>query len=1478
MKHLLHLILLGLLCIGNSYAQPADLIISEYIEGSSYNKAVEIYNGTSETITLNTSDERGYFILLLLNPEAGESWQDATVIPFPESETLSQDSVFVLYHSSADEAISSRGDLATGQLRFNGNDPLALVKDNNGDGAYTPEIDELLDVLGDFSGDNFAANITLVRKSDATGNTSYTPDEWHSYGEDEFTYLGWHEANSQQDIVAPEITFTPEANAENVSLSVEPVIQFNEPIYNIYGETITDYSTLITYTNNNTPVDFQWDFNENDLQLTISTNAPLAPETTYQITLSAIEDQAGNETTDTTITFTTTKASTSQAPLLLTQYIEGSSNNKAIEIGNPTNQEVDLSQYEIRMATNGGDWRYTCLLTGTIAPWKVYVIGNQDADQTILNEADTTHSVANYNGDDVVALFFNNELIDAVGNYGEDPGYAWDVAGINEATRNHTLFRKAEIQYGTTNWTEAAGTNAEDSQWEVTEQDNYENLGTLPLGLFTEAQILAFSLPGQSSPTEIDQNNYTISLSIPDTINVSYLVPEVEISPGAITNPDITTPQNFTQPVVYSITSGDGNTHIDWTIQVELINIINADLYISQYIEGSTPNTALEIGNATDKEIDLSEYEVRMATNGGEWRYMCQLSGALPPWEVYVITNENAATEILALADTTHQVAEFNGDDVIALYYQGIMVDAIGIYGQDPGYAWDVAGVTEATRNHTLLRKAEYTQGTIQWAASAGTNPDDSQWQVEGQDNLDNLGALPLGLFPDADILSFSLPGQTSATIINTDEHTVSLSIPDTVNISSIIPEMEISPGAIANPEITTPQNYTQPVVYSITSGDGNTHIDWTVQVELINIINADLYISQYIEGSTPNTALEIGNATNKEIDLSEYEVRMATNGGEWRHLCQLSGTLPPWEVYVITNENAATEIQSLSDTTHQVAEFNGDDVVALYYQGIMIDIIGVYGEDPGYAWDVAGVNEATRNHTLLRKAEYTQGTIQWAASAGTNPDDSQWQVKAQDNLDNLGTLPLELFTEAQIVSFEVPGQIDETQIDSKNYLITFTITDTVNITSIIPHIEISPGATIEPSEDTPQNLSQPIIYGVTSGDGNTYIEWTIMATIIKIPTPDIYFSEYIEGDRFNKAIEVYNPTDQPIALSDYRICLKPYELANPPYIYYFEESSLDPGQTLVLIHPYFQHYHLPRGARFTTVSSPGILDFDGNDALVIEKRKTSQDSWTSVDVIGQNANNPGTGWEVAGTENATTNHTLLRKAIITFPESDWTASAGQNPASSQWIVLRNNNANNLGTPTPELLNEAEIISIEAPGYTTWNRINFMAHHAIIFVNGATDLSAIPLELQLSPGATSKPESGSWFDLSHGPVEVIVIAEDGTQQTWRVFGIGSNIFPITRNKKVTESTTDASNLLKQQFSDQQILCFPNPANDYLHLWQVMETSPVKAQLYNAAGVLVKEELFNTQLKTLNISDLPSGMYILIVKTKDTTKTYKLMKE
>lgn len=159
-----------------------------------------------------------------------------------------------------------------------------------------------------------------------------------------------------------------------------------------------------------------------------------------------------------------------------------------------------------------------------------------------------------------------------------------------------------------------------------------------------------------------------------------------------------------------------------------------------------------------------------------------------------------------------------------------------------------------------------------------------------------------------------------------------------------------------------------------------------------------EIFISEYIEGNSNNKAIELYNPSPVAIDLSTYRIETWNNGAsEPTNNQQLEGSIEPNGVFVIMNANASPEIFELGDLVSQATWFNGNDVIALYHNDELIDVMGEFGPDPGDPFPVDGGNGSMAEYTLVRKANVSQGTTDWAI--GTN----QWDVYPQDTFDFLG-------------------------------------------------------------------------------------------------------------------------------------------------------------------------------------------------------------------------------------------------------------------------------------------------------------------------------------------------------------------------------------------------------------------------------------------------------------------------------------------
>ncbi|WP_213611466.1 ExeM/NucH family extracellular endonuclease [Pseudoalteromonas sp.] len=164
------------------------------------------------------------------------------------------------------------------------------------------------------------------------------------------------------------------------------------------------------------------------------------------------------------------------ADLIISEYVEGSSNNKAIELYNNSGAELSLDGYNISLYSNGnGDLtspNNTLDLTGSLAADSTYVIINAGSVDKLKEKADIEATVTYFNGDDALILTKDGKIVDSFGQLGVDPGSEWSAGGVS--TKDKTLRRKLSISEGRT----AARAEFDPSeQWLQFDRDDFSGLG-----------------------------------------------------------------------------------------------------------------------------------------------------------------------------------------------------------------------------------------------------------------------------------------------------------------------------------------------------------------------------------------------------------------------------------------------------------------------------------------------------------------------------------------------------------------------------------------------------------------------------------------------------------------------------------------------------------------------------------------------------------------------------------------------------------------------------------------------------------------------------------------------------------------------------------------------------------------------------------------------------------------------------------------
>ncbi len=180
---------------------------------------------------------------------------------------------------------------------------------------------------------------------------------------------------------------------------------------------------------------------------------------------------------------------------------------------------------------------------------------------------------------------------------------------------------------------------------------------------------------------------------------------------------------------------------------------------------------------------------------------------------------------------------------------------------------------------------------------------------------------------------------------------------------------------------------YLIPLVIIFLSCGTNDDIDEPLVEE--EVFSSELFISEYVEGTSFNKALEIVNLTGETIDLEAegYSIKKQSNGaGNWMSELTLSGSLEHNEVFVIANELA--EDSGIVGNANQLKtgapmDFNGNDPVGLFKNDMLIDIVGEHDDPEDFGKDVT-----LRRSLIQTEPSSTFNSEQWESFDANNTED----------------------------------------------------------------------------------------------------------------------------------------------------------------------------------------------------------------------------------------------------------------------------------------------------------------------------------------------------------------------------------------------------------------------------------------------------------------------------------------------------------
>lgn len=311
---------------------------------------------------------------------------------------------------------------------------------------------------------------------------------------------------------------------------------------------------------------------------------------------------------------------------IISEYVEGSSNNKAIELYNGTGAEINLQDYQIVLFTNGSTTPGNTLtwITETILNnGDAYVIVNSNASAPLLALADITSTITNYNGNDTLVLFEitpeGDVVQDSFGQRGNDPGTAWGTG--DTSTLDHTLVRKASVCQGDILPDDAFEPSLEYIGFA---QDTFTNLGSHSMACSGEdlAPTVASTLPTNSGTAQ-KTDNIVITFSEPVTVTDSW----------------------------FSISCGTSGTHSAVVTDADPVFTLNPD---ADFAVGETCTVTIDHTKVNDDDTDDATADYMLADYAFSFTIAAGCGDAYTP--IYDIQGTGAASPVVGQTVSTEGV------------------------------------------------------------------------------------------------------------------------------------------------------------------------------------------------------------------------------------------------------------------------------------------------------------------------------------------------------------------------------------------------------------------------------------------------------------------------------------------------------------------------------------------------------------------------------------------------------------------------------------------------------------------------------------------------------------------------------------------------------------------------------------------------------------------------------------------------------
>jgi len=586
-----------------------------------------------------------------------------------------------------------------------------------------------------------------------------------------------------------------------------------------------------------------------------------------------------------------------------------------------------------------------------------------------------------------------------------------------------------------------------------------------------QADFTAFNFDLDPTYAEtINATNKTIDVEIYNSADITNLVAVyttdagATVKIGAVAQTSGTTANDFTNAVTYTVTSQDGNTVEDWVVTVTKRAVLtDKDLLTFSFpaiigavgtIDQTTYNVAITVPFSTDLTTLIAKFThstLSKVTVGGVDQVSETTANDFTNQVVYTVTAENGSTRnyyvnvTKAVASTAKLLTYFA--------FEALDPDAVGVIDEAAKtvavtvpFATDVTTLA-ATYTHSYLSTVNIGGAAQTSGATVNdfTNPVVYQVVAEDGSTADYTVTVTKAVAStQSAITSFKFTNLNPEVVgvIDQGTKTINLTIPFVADITTLVATFVASPfstvaiGAAPQVSGTTPNDFTNDVIYTVTAQDGVTTTDYTVKVtQTPASVAKDLYTFKFLDADNAALAADVIGTVDQ------------------------------------TTKTVAIEVPFGTDVTALVATFTQSALAKVSVGGVD-QVSGTTANDftNDVVYRVTAEDNSTKDYTV---------TVSITAASRENELLSFTFDKTINGFDNdaIGTIDSDNFT----VAITVPWGTNVTAL-----VASFTVSQfaTVNI-----------GGVPQVTAVTPNDFTNPVSYTVVAQDGSSEI-YTVTVSI----------------------------------------------------------------------------------------------------------------------------------------------------------------------------------------------------------------------------------------------------------------------------------------------------------------------------------------------------------------------------------------------